>query len=260
MTESERMTTETLPPQQAKTPYQVQTEVFEGPLDLLLSLIEKRKLLINEISLAKVADDFIAYVKRHPEFPLGEAAHFVLIASTLVLIKSKSLLPQLSLAPEEEENIEDLQARLKAYQRVRDAAQRLRTRFGSRILFSRNHVPAPDVVFMPDERTSVSDLRLAIGSVLENLPKQEEQLPKATVKQVVSLEEMIERLTQRVQGAIATSFKEFSGMGKEERVTVAVSFLAMLELVKQGLLRVEQSSRFSDIVMESDSVETPHYG
>ena len=95
--------------------YQVKTHIFEGPLDTLLSLIEKRKLFINDISLSKVADDYIAYIKSLENFPIADSAHFILIASTLVLIKSKSLLPNLTLSEEEEHSIEDLEARLREY-------------------------------------------------------------------------------------------------------------------------------------------------
>jgi segregation and condensation protein A len=94
----------------------VKTEAFEGPLDLLLHLIEKRKLLINEVSLIKITDDYIEYIQSHDNISLKNNAHFILVASTLVLIKSKSLLPTLELTREEEQDIEDLEARI--YQRL----------------------------------------------------------------------------------------------------------------------------------------------
>src|SRR5690242_7983178 len=87
--------------------YTVKTPAFEGPLDLLLDLIEKHKLAISEISLAKVADDYIAYVKTFSEFPVAMSAHFILVASTLLLIKSRSLLPNLALSDDEKGSIED---------------------------------------------------------------------------------------------------------------------------------------------------------
>ena len=83
--------------------YKVQLPIFEGPLDLLLDLIEQRKLLINDISLAKVTDDYLAHIKEQGNFSLPGAAHFILVASTLLLIRSRSLLPSLALAEEEEE-------------------------------------------------------------------------------------------------------------------------------------------------------------
>src|SRR5210317_1605912 len=91
--------------------FQIKTEVFEGPLDLLLQLVEKRKLFINDVSLAKVTEDYIDYVNAVERFPMADAAQFILIASTLLLLKSKSLLPSISLTDEEEESIENLERR-----------------------------------------------------------------------------------------------------------------------------------------------------
>src|SRR3989338_7017919 len=110
--------------------YYVKTHIFEGPLDTLLSLVEKRKLFISDISLAQVADDYIAYIKSLEDFPIADSAHFILIASTLVLIKSKSLLPTLTLSEEEEHNIEDLEKRLAEYQKYKELSRHLRERFG----------------------------------------------------------------------------------------------------------------------------------
>lgn len=102
--------------------FTIKTQVFEGPLDLLLNLVEKKKLFINDIALSKVTDDFIAYIQSFEAMPIGDAAHFILIASTLLLIKSKSLLPTLNLTEEEEVGIQDLETRLKIYKRIKDAS------------------------------------------------------------------------------------------------------------------------------------------
>ena len=92
--------------------FAIKTEVFEGPLDLLIDLVERRKLLINDISLAAVTDEYIEHVSRMQERSLSGTAHFVQLAATLLLIKSKSLLPVLELTDEEEHAIEDLEERL----------------------------------------------------------------------------------------------------------------------------------------------------
>src|SRR3989344_738418 len=115
--------------------YIVKTGSFQGPLDLLLDLIEKRKLPISEVSLAGVADDYITYVKTLSEFPIAMSAHFILIASTLLLIKSKSLLPNLELSDEEKGGIEDLERRLRLYQRSRDLGRHVRALFGNAVIF-----------------------------------------------------------------------------------------------------------------------------
>jgi len=236
--------------------FTVKQEHFEGPLDVLLTLIEKRKLFINDISLAKVADDYLAYVKALEHFPIADSANFILVASTLVLIKSKSLLPNLELSEDEQGDIADLERRLKIYRRIKELSVGVKALFGRKILFA----PEPrkvEPVFSPDGSMAISALALAIKDVLKNLPKKE-FLPKAIVAKVMSLEEMIMHLTKRVTNSLRMSFREFS-KGKGDKVHVIVSFLAMLELVKQGVISVTQDRHFDDIVMETESLGVPKY-
>lgn len=238
--------------------YLVKTHVFEGPLDTLLSLIEKRKLFINDISLAQVADDYIAYVKSLENFPIADSAHFILIASTLVLIKSKSLLPNLSLTEEEQSNIEDLETRLREYQKYKALALHLRERFGIHTEYLRLPSKEKVIVFAPDKNTTVSRISETIHSLILAMPKKE-FVPKAIVQKVISLEEMMDNLSKRITSAMKMSFKDFAGVGKSEKVNVIVSFLAMLELVKQGIIEVRQDKDFHDIEMETQVTGVPKY-
>jgi segregation and condensation protein A len=238
--------------------FQIKTEVFEGPLDLLLNLIEKRKLFINDIALSKVADDYIAYLQNQEQFPIAQSADFLVIASTLLLIKSKSLLPNLNLSEEEQQDVSDLERRLKIYQRVKELSVHIKNHFGKDIIFAaepRKAIP----VFSPDQGMTKENLLTAIFSVIKALPKLVENLPKAAVRKVISLEEMIGNLTTRIQSSLKLSFREFAKVGKEERVNVIISFLAMLELVKQGIVNVRQNNEFEDIEMETQTTGVPHY-
>ena len=238
--------------------YLVKTHIFEGPLDTLLSLIEKRKLFISDISLAQVADDYIAYIKSLENFPIAESAHFILIASTLVLIKSKSLLPELSLTEEEQHSIEDLEARLLEYQKYKALAVHLRERFGIHTEYLRLPSKEKIVVFAPDSNTTVARISETIRMLILQIPKKE-IVPKAVVQKVISLEEMMANLSTRITTAMKMSFKDFAGIGKAEKVHVIVSFLAMLELVKQGIIHVRQDRDFHDIEMETQMTGTPRY-
>lgn len=238
--------------------YTIKTEHFEGPLDLLLTLIEKRKLFINDIALSKVADDYIAYIKQLEHFPIAESAQFILIASTLLLIKSKSLLPQLDLTLEEEESIHDLEERLKLYKQIKDVGVHIKDRFGKEIVFEKNQSRMVEPIFSPDESMTIPGLLSSIHEVLKNLPKKE-FISKAVVKKVISLEDMISSLTDRIKSSLKISFKEFAQVGKEEKVHVIVSFLAMLELVKQGVIMVSQEKDFEDIHIETQEIGVPRY-
>lgn len=241
--------------------YTVKTEVFEGPLDLLLDLVTKRKLFVNDVSLAQVTDDFIKYIETHEEFPIGESAEFIVVASTLMLIKSRSLLPVIKLTDEEEESIHDLEERLAVYARVKELAHELKKIFGKQIIFEKTPSRNPVIVFSPDSKTDTKNILLALERVMESLPVKE-KLPKVTVKKVISLEEMIEKLAERISQASKINFKEFHGTrGKityEKKVSIIIGFLAMLELVKRGAIRVTQEGK-GDIEMESEEVKTPIY-
>lgn len=239
----------------------VKTAVYEGPLDLLLELIEKRKLLINDISLATVTDEYIARINAMPELPVGETAEFVSLAATLLLIKSRSLLPALTLSDDESRDIKELEYRLSVYQLIKDAARDTGQAFKSPALWE-GSAPEPEPLFLFDSSLSAASIRAAAQTLIDGFPTTL-ALPKVAVKKIVSLEETIEKLAARVSSAFRLSFKEFSGLGKaqsaEARHGVIVSFLAILELVKQGIIKANQGEHFSDITLESDSVSTPSY-
>lgn len=236
--------------------FAVKTAVFEGPLDLLLDLVEKRKLFVSDVSLAAVTDDFIKYIETHEEFPLSESAEFIVLASTLMLIKSRSLLPGLPLTEEETASIEDLELRLKLYQKTKELAAELKKLYGKRVIFEKQASRKEVVVFSPDSKTDVANLHLALSRMLESLPKKE-PVPKALVKKIVSLEETIEKLAERISKGPRLRFGEV--FGKEDKLSVIVGFLAVLELVKRGVLRVNQAESRGEIELESEELGVPSY-
>jgi segregation and condensation protein A len=230
----------------------------EGPIELILDLIEKRKLHISDVSLSQIADEFIEHVKSFEEFPMGDSADFILVASTLLLIKSKSLLPNLDLTPEEQGSIEDLENRLSLYKKHKELAVGVSKMFGNFLYFAEEKKNAT-VIFSPTSDITLSSLKNALTEALRNIPKRVEELPKVAVAKIISLEEMVDKLTERIKTSLRTSFKDFSNMGKVEKVNVIVSFLAMLELVKQGAVRVSQDNHFDDIQIESENTGVPSY-
>lgn len=239
-------------------PYQLRTDVFEGPLELLLALIEKRKLLINDIALAEVTDDYLKYLEQHPDFPVAETAQFVLVGSTLLLIKSKSLLPVLSFTPEEQESMEDLGKRLFLLEKHQATAKKISELFGRNRLFNRSRTVHREPIFSPDNTINVAQVSLAMRAVLAHLPLSKPPIPKVIVQKVASLEDMMQTLTTRINESMRVSFRDAT-KGASHKVNVIVTFLAMLELVRQGVIRVEQEATHGDITMHMDSVSTPRY-
>lgn len=236
-------------------PIAVKTPVYEGPLEVLLELIEKRKLLINDISLAQVADDYIARVNSMPELPVGETADFVALAATLLLIKSRSLLPTLELSDDESRDIKELEYRLAVYQIIRDASVNL-GRMDEAYLFEGTPREL-EPLYIPDPSATPSSLRAAAQTLIDGFPTTL-ALPKVAVRKIISLEEMIDSMASRIQRAFKMSFKEFAG--KRERGEIIVGFLALLELVKQGIIKAQQDEKHGDITLESHTVSTPSYG
>ncbi len=239
------------------TRFHIKTESYEGPFELILDLIEKRQLSINELSLAQVTDDYIQHVRGHGTFPMEDAAQFIGIAATLLLIKSKSLIPDLELSSDEEEDMDDLKRRLAEYERVREMMRELSRIFGKQVMVSAGE-RAPEVAFAPARDLTLAKLESALADALAALEK-EEKLPEARVRPLVTIEEMMDTLLTRVQKAMTISFREFSGTAKE-KVEVIVSFLALLELVKEGAVEALQNGSFSDISITNTSSSVPHYG
>ncbi len=241
-----------------KTKFSIKTKSYQGPLEVLLDLIEARKLLVNEFTLSNITEDFIQHVRAQTTFPVEETANFIQIAATLLLIKSRSLIPDLELSDEENADVEDLKRRLSAYEKVREAARELSRVFGKRMMVPVGERP-PEVVFTPARDLSVNALAEAMAQVLAARAAVE-ALPTASIKPLITIEEMMDRLAKRVQSAMTLSFKDFAA-GTKEKIEVIVSFLALLELVKQGAVATEQFDEYGDIRISHTAPATiPRYG
>ncbi|MCX6788069.1 MAG: ScpA family protein [Candidatus Kaiserbacteria bacterium] len=246
--------------------FSIKTNTYEGPFEVLLDLIEARKLLVNELALANITEDFIQHVRAQATFPVEETANFIQIAATLLLIKSKSLIPDLTLTEEENADVEDLKRRLDAYEKVRAAARELARLFGKRIMMPAGERP-PEVSFAPSRDLSAAALADALARVL-SAREAVKELPEVRVKPLVTIEEMMDRLAKRVESALTLSFKEFAGSAKDPstglgagKIEVIVSFLALLELVKQGAVAAEQYDTHGDIrISHTASSSVPRYG
>lgn len=241
--------------------YKVKTNIFEGPFHLLLSLIEERKFFINDLSLAQVTEDYLNYLNTlqsdmdiSTEARAHEISNFIVVAATLILIKSKSLLPNLNLTLEEEGDIHNLEDRLKQYKFYTKLAENIKEIFGKQIIFAPLERKNDVLVFLPDERITKENMMTFARDALGRMPKKV-SLPEVEIKKVISIEEMISKLTERIEKTFQVNFKDFSGKAKtkEEKVVVIISFLAMLELVRQGILNVVQDNSFGDILIEKSN-------
>jgi segregation and condensation protein A len=256
--------------------YELQVGEFKGPLDKLLELIEKEKLDINDVSLAKVTDGFLHYLedlksaigvaetasggateKTEDAFraDLRLLADFVSIASRLIFLKSKYLLPGLELSEEEEADIKDLEARLKIYQEIKPAIRIINKLWHeSHKSYSRPYLIGKGVglasdqtFFYPGRNLSLENMRMAIAGILDTMKTYE--LDTETIKEkIVTLEEKISEVLERVQKEGDMHFKQLSG--NKSRGEMIVVFLALLHLAREQLVLLEQIDAFSDIMVK----------
>jgi segregation and condensation protein A len=232
------------------------TEAFQGPLETLLNMIEARKMSISDISLAEVTDSYLAYVEQLPELPLGETAQFILVASTLLLIKSRALLPTLELSTDERESVEELERRLARYALIRKTAKLLRGTWGKTPLLLAHRAPMRAPVFSPANST-LATIANAAARLVSILPKPE-AMAEAAIAPVLALEDVIQSVRTRLLTAMRTSFRELTK--SRGRNDVIVYFLATLELVRSGSASVTQERLYEDITIELENAAAPRYG
>ncbi len=229
--------------------FAIKQEKFEGPLDVLVDLIEKEKVAISEISLARVADEYFAYIKSLQALDPEELAEFLVIAAHLMLVKSRALLPSMQLSEEEEESIDELAMRVKEYQRFRELSREIHAleKRGMKIA-SREAYAMMEPVFFPPPALVVAMLEQSFRSLLAAIPKLE-KLAEQKIRRIVSLEDKIRHIRRIMEDAASRGFADLVG-SRREKTDIIVSFLAILELVRQKWMDVRQETAFGDIFME----------
>ncbi|XLQ19939.1 MAG: segregation and condensation protein A [Candidatus Moraniibacteriota bacterium] len=235
--------------------YKVKTEQFEGPLDLLLDLIDKEKVDITRVSLANITDEYLNYINEKEDISLSNLTDFLSVAAKLILVKSQALLPLLQLDEEEESDLEELERQLAALKVFKDHNETFNDFFevtqGS---YSNKGVWGQDAHFCPPEGIVLEDLRSAFLSSLHTIPRME-SLEEKIVSDVISLERRIVFIQKSVEQRAIIIFSEIT-KNATDKSEVVVSFLAILELVKQQIVIVKQSSVFEDIIIKNDKVKT----
>ncbi|HUC01767.1 MAG TPA: ScpA family protein [Candidatus Paceibacterota bacterium] len=250
--------------------YETRVGEFSGPLEKLLELIEAEKMDVSEVSLAKVTDDFLKYLETFKSGLSGDAAaeaevkfrgdlrvlaDFVSVASKLIFLKSKYLLPGLALTEEEEADIKDLEARLHIYQQLKPAIKLINRLWQtSHHSFSRpyflgrgtGNIPG-QTMFYPGANLDTEALAAALGSIFDSIKTYD--LETETIREkIVTLEEKISEVLGRIQKEGDMRFGNLSG--EKSRGEMIVVFLAILHLAREQLVLLEQMDNFSDIMVK----------
>jgi segregation and condensation protein A len=225
----------------------VSLDVFDGPLDLLLNLVKEQQLDIATVPLALVADQYFAYISAMEVLDVEVAADYLVIASTLVFLKSKAMLPPI---PQEfetsEESAESVEARLRerllAYSRYRDASQDLWARAQEAAAFY-VRPEGGDTSAELTQRYKIDAAKLA--RALEAALRSAKPEVRTIVRERVSLNEQMDLVIKTMRREGRASF--FALCANGDRFTIIVTFLAVLELVRRGRLVVVQNDTLSDI-------------
>ncbi len=235
--------------------YQVRLEVFEGPLDLLLTLIRRQELEITAVSLAAVTDQYLAYLERLQEIDPGALASFLEVAAQLVLIKSRTLLPRPQREVHEEDGedpAEVLAQRLREYAQFKTAAQALRERSERGLRAYVRVAPPPALPRRVDlGEVSLEDLLAAVREALDEKPMP--PLSQVVEPIRVTIEERIAAIHRSLARAPRVSFRSLLA-DCTSRIEVVITFLALLELIKQRQVVVSQEKLFGEILVSRGEV------
>jgi len=233
------------------TSYHVALPVFEGPLDLLLHLIEREELDITQVSLAQITNQYLEYLGHLSERNPDSLADFLVVAAKLLLIKSRVLLPQppSALDSEDEDIGQDLVQQLIEYKRFKEAAQWLKQldEQGMHSYIRLAGMPKLDrVVDLGD--VTLDDLLAAVRDVLAIKPP--EPSVNGTVAPItITIADQIELIEQKTARGRSVSFRRLLERATT-RIEVIVTLLALLEMVKQLRVSMRQDRRFGDIQIE----------
>jgi segregation and condensation protein A len=227
----------------------VKLEQFEGPLSLLLKIIESEKMDIAEISLAKIADQYVEFIRNTLDIDPDSMADFLVVAAKLLYLKSKALLPYLF--PVEELEGDDLERQLKMYREFLEAMKHLEVRLQEKhFMFGPTErklwkmIGAEEKFFAPPKKVVKEDIAAIFQQFL--ISKKVVVMEERTIVHKVNIEEKIAGLRDALFARINLSFRDFLAKA-ESKTEIIVSFLAVLELMKQKSICVEQTELFAEI-------------
>ena len=217
---------------------------FSGPLDLLLSLLDEKKMSITDLSLSSVTEQYLQQLETVTNENADDLADFLVVAARLLLLKTRALLPNLD---EADEDGPSLAEQLRLYRAFLAASVSLNNLWlaNERAVF-RVEPPRPVFGFVPPQNVSLDSLKNSFVNLLERI-RPPKPLPQTTIDRSVSLKETIAKMRAALVVAQKISFHKLVGSSRTE---VVVGFLALLELVKQQTINIRQDSPFGEIVAE----------
>lgn len=223
---------------------QISLQQFQGPLDLLLTLIQKQKLDISKISLSKVADQYLKFIDENQNIPFNDLLDFLSLASQLIILKTRALLPYLS-ADDAEESENNLIVKLQNYQLYLSLAKKLQNRLENQQCqcFSRL---SKSINFNIDKTCLSLPLLQKIAERL--LTQRIQPMPITALRKVFNIQEKIKQINDYLKQKTSCLFSDLIEQ-QSSKIEIIISFLAMLELNKVGIVLISQKEMFEEIII-----------
>jgi len=234
--------------------YEIRLDNFEGPLDLLCHLVDKNKMDIHEVNISKITDQYIEYIKKMEELNLDVTSEFVLMASTLLYIKSKSLLPK-QVEDEGELTEEELIHRIIEYKKYKEISNKLREQF---LIFSKRFYKLPDKIELPKRRIEENYSKSLIEESYINLLNRNKEkinvnaanIERIAITETVTVTSKVKDIFRELMKKPKFIFNKLCKSKKYSKLETVTAFTGLLELTRRNKVKAEQEKIFGDITVE----------
>ena len=237
--------------------YAIKLDNFEGPLDLLCHLVDKNKMDINQIKISEITDQYIDYINKMQELNLDVTSEFILMASTLLFIKSKSLLPK-QVEDEAELTEEELVHRIIEYKKYKEISKKLKELYQ---VYSKRFYKVPDKIELPARKLEQNYSKDLIEQSYKNLVEKNKSkinknainIEKIAITETVTVTSKVKDIFKELIKKPRFIFSKLCSAKKYTRLETVTAFSGILELTRRNKIKAQQEKNFGDIIVEKAS-------
>lgn len=241
--------------------YLLKLENFEGPLDLLCHLVDKNKMDINEVNIFEITNQYIEYINTMQELKLEVTSEFLVMASTLLYLKSKSLLPKIDVEGEEELTEEELIYRIVEYKKYKEISKKLKEFYNE---YSKRFYKLPEKIELPKRKIEKSFTSLEISETYKNLIERNENkinknainIEKIAISEKVTVASKVKDIFKELTKKPRFIFNKLCLTKKYNKLETITAFSGVLELSKQNTILTNQELIFGDITIQKNNNKT----
>lgn len=234
--------------------YAIKLDNFEGPLDLLCHLVDKNKMDINQIKISEITDQYIDYINKMQELNLDVTSEFILMASTLLFIKSKSLLPK-QVEDEAELTEEELVHRIIEYKKYKEISKKLKELYQ---VYSKRFYKVPDKIELPARKLEQNYSKDLIEQSYKNLLEKNKSkinknainIEKIAITETVTVTSKVKDIFKELIKKPRFIFSKLCSAKKYTRLETVTAFSGILELTRRNKIKAQQERNFGDIIVE----------